>query len=128
MIPAVLRRGLLFTVSALVLAFPACDDFDPFQFATFSLRDGVVGDVYADTIRTVGSRGEVTLRIADGQLPPGVGLREHDRNGVLYGRPTRTGEFLFTVEARDEGSSWPESASGRARFVSQGFAITVTAP
>jgi len=126
--PGAAGVGLLSALAVLLVGAPACDGFDAFQFATFDLRDGTVGEVYADTIRTVGARGEVTFRLVDGQLPPGVGLREHDRNGILYGRPTREGDFLFTVEARDEGTSWSEgAASARARIVTQGFAITVTA-
>lgn len=106
--------------AALLLGLLACTALDPFQFATFSLRDGAVGQAYADTIHTAGGRGQVSMRLADGQLPPGVGLRVADRSGILYGRPTRAGDFLFTVEARDSASG-----SNPADIVTQGFAITI---
>ena len=105
-----------------LLAGLACTPFEPFQFETFTLADGRLGQVYADTIHTTGGYGTVLMRLVEGQLPPGVGLRTDDRDGVLYGQPTRTGDFQFTVEARD---SSPGSPLGPEDIITQGFAITV---
>ncbi|MFO7676325.1 MAG: hypothetical protein R6X12_08430 [bacterium] len=117
------RAVFLFLLGVVILVgFLACEGLDPFQFATFSLRDGRVGEAYADTIRTEGGRGEVAMRLVDGQLPPGVGLRVAGRDGILYGLPSRAGDFQFTVEARDSTSG--ETPRPPA-VVTQGFAITI---
>lgn len=117
-----MKRGFAFVGLVLLFLLSACSSFDPFQFTTFSLRDGTVGRAYADTIRTVGGRGQVSMRLVDGQLPPGVGLRVSDRDGILHGEPTRPGDFQFTVEARDAAGSGDDH---RAEIITHGFAITV---
>lgn len=117
-----MTRGLWTAGLLLLLGVSACDMLEPFQFATFSLRDGTVGQAYADTVRTIGGRGLVVMRLVDGQLPPGVGLRVSERDGILHGVPTRAGDFQFTVEARDAGSG---GDTGRSDIITQGFAIAV---
>ena len=110
---------LLLVITAL---FFGCDPFGPFQFTTFELRDGQVGHAYADTVRTEGGYGNVTMRVVSGQLPPGIGLRTEDRTGVLYGEPTRAGRFDFTVEAHDSSES---GTPAPADIISHGFSISV---
>jgi len=107
---------------ALALLLLACTAPVPFEFLTFSLKPAHLGQVYADTIRTAGGRGEVSMRISAGQLPPGIGLRVADTNGILYGTPTRVGDYEFTVEARD--SSLTESPVP-VELISHGFALFV---
>ena len=116
-----MTRQAWFALTAfLVLVVVTCTRPEPFQFVTFSLKNGRLGQAYADTIRTTGGSGDVTMRIVAGQLPPGVGLRVSARDGVLYGEPTRTGDFAFTVEARDS-----LSGDEPADIISQGFAVAV---
>jgi Putative Ig domain len=52
-------------------------------------------------------------KIEKGVLPPGLKLEE---DGLLHGRPERSGEFQFTVSLRD---------SGQARAVQKGFVLRV---
>ena len=115
-----LRRIAVLAVFAVIIT--GCTEYDPFQFTTFSLSNGTVGRTYADTIRTTGGYGNVSIRLVEGQLPPGIGMRQQDCDAVLYGQPSRTGEFQFTIEARDSSSS---EEPDPADIVSQGFAITV---
>jgi hypothetical protein len=110
-------------VGAVLLAVLfGCGPFEPFEFTTFNLDAGRLGQAYSDTIHTAGGHGNVSMRVTDGQLPPGVGLRLDDRHGVLYGQPSRTGDFQFTVEARDSSSS---DEPDPADIITQGFAIRV---
>lgn len=113
------RSGLAFVSLILVTA---CTEFEPFRFTTFGLSNGRVGAQYADTIRTTGGHGNVTMRVTGGQLPPGIGLRVSDRDGVLYGLPSRAGDYSFTVEARDSITSGNPKP---AEVISQGFALAV---
>ena len=112
----------LLTGVVLLAVLFGCEPFEPFEFTTFDLVAGSLGQVYSDTIRTAGGYGNVSMRVTDGQLPPGVGLRLADRHGVFYGRPSRTGDFQFTVEARDSSSG---DEPDPADIITQGFAIRV---
>ncbi|MBN2537922.1 hypothetical protein JXB37_06565 [candidate division WOR-3 bacterium] len=108
--------------AALLVFGLACTELDPFRFQTFELADGRLDQAYADTIRTTGGHGYLSMRVIGGQLPPGVGLRVEGRDGVLHGLPVRTGDFQFTVEARDSShGEMPRPAD----IITQGFAITV---
>lgn len=53
---------------------------------------------YNSVIQTnsMGASDAITFRVIDGSLPDGVVLQP---NGTLYGMPTRTGVYTFTVEA-----------------------------
>ena len=112
------RALLLAAVLACLL--PGCDELAPFQIDTTSLPDGTVGTPYSARVRTSGGRGRVTVRFLDGQLPPGVGMRQVERDGEFYGTPTRAGDFQFTVEARDSLDD-----GGPASVVTFGYAIAV---
>ena len=112
----------LLIVVVLGVALLGCDEFEPFQFTTFVLRDGRVGQAYSDTIYTEGGSGNVTMRAIEGQLPPGIGLRTWGRDGVLYGQATLAGIYQFTVEARDSSLS---EDPGPVNIISHGFAILI---
>jgi hypothetical protein len=107
---------------ALVLAMPStgCDPIGRFDIVTVSLKDGKVGQAYADTIRTKGGCEGVEVTVLSGQLPPGIALRELDDDAELYGTPTLAGQYLFTVVARDY-----QRDPGFGKTVSRGFAVTV---
>jgi hypothetical protein len=108
---------------ALLLLVGACDEWGDFDIVTTTLRDGRVGQAYADTIRTEGGHGTVTIHLVSGNLPPGVSLRQAGRNAVLNGTPTYADTFLFTVEARDSTDS-----SDVADVVAKGLALVVLPP
>lgn len=55
---------------------------------------------YEVRLRAHGGVPVLHWRLEKGALPPGVKLEE---DGLLHGRPQRTGEFQFTVSVRDGG-------------------------
>lgn len=82
-------------VALLSLALAACDACD-LAIVTDSLPDGVVDQPYFFELDE--DCGGDFWFLADGSLPPGISL---DDDGVLAGRPSRTGEFFFTVGLED---------------------------
>lgn len=83
------------SVILLSLALAACDACD-LAIMTGGLPDGVVGQPYYFELAE--DCGGDFWFLADGSLPPGISL---DDNGVLAGRPSRAGEFFFTVGLED---------------------------
>jgi len=71
---------------------------DLLTVATDTLRHGVMGAAYADTMRIVEAQAGVTWRVTNGTPPRGVTL---STAGVLSGVPEESGEFSF--DARVEG-------------------------
>ncbi|MBM3323791.1 hypothetical protein FJY69_09995 [candidate division WOR-3 bacterium] len=106
----------------MLLLLAVCGSERYLDITTNTLKDGRVGTAYADTVRTTGGRGRVTVRVISGQLPPGIGLRSQDSFAVLDGTPNVEGQYLFTVEARDRCE---DSLSGLGQVVSQGFSLTI---
>lgn len=88
---------------------------DLLQIANTSLRAGVVGAAYADTLRIVAPPGAVTWSVVSGTLPPGITLAA--TTGVLSGIPAQDGAFPLTVRG---------DAASRSGFGT--FTITVTEP
>ena len=66
---------------------------------TEKLPMGAIGAPYRQIIEAVGFTGTISWRIAEGDLPPGMLLKE---DGVLLGFPEQEGEWRFTVLARGE--------------------------
>ncbi len=64
---------------------------DP-RISTGSIPDGCVGDYYIFALQ--GDCGENDWIVTGGDLPPGIEL---SNPGVLSGRPTLEGTYLFTV-------------------------------
>lgn len=54
---------------------------------------------YDETITAIGGLWDFAFAIVSGALPSGLELHE---NGTLAGAPTETGDFSFTLEARNE--------------------------
>jgi hypothetical protein len=85
---------------------------EPPGFASSTLRDGVVGTAYSDTLQPTGGRAPFTFRVSSGALPAGLQLS----GDAITGTPTTPGTASFTVEIRD--------ANGRVG--TQGFSLRVT--
>jgi hypothetical protein len=66
----------------------------PLELAPATLPTAVEGQVY-DAALDAGIGGTLQWRIADGELPAGLGLGRS--TGTLSGTPTESGEFVFTV-------------------------------
>ena len=63
-----------------------------------SLTEAKVGEQYVGTVATANSinAGGVSYKLVDGALPEGMAI---DGNGMIYGTPTKAGEYIFTVSA-----------------------------
>lgn len=62
---------------------------------TVTLREGTVGEAYADTLRALGAGPAANWGVASGALPAGLTLLS---SGVLSGTPTTAGTSDFTVQ------------------------------
>ena len=109
---ATLAARLAVTVTLLSLALVACDPCD-LAIETGSLPGGVVGQPYYFELAE--DCGGDFWFLADGSLPPGISL---DDDGVLAGRPSRAGEFFFTVGLEDF----------YGHQVVKGFSLTIREP
>ena len=68
---------------------------DP-MITTRSVVDGVKFVPYSSVIQTNSLHGGMAFSLTDGALPDGLTLKS---NGEIYGIPTKTGEYRFTVKA-----------------------------
>jgi hypothetical protein len=66
---------------------------------TESLPDGVLGDLYSETLKAVGGNQPYRWEIVSGSLPQGLAMSEA---GVIQGEPTTPGESNFTVRLIDQ--------------------------
>lgn len=66
--------------------------------STASLPDASLGVAYSASVSTVGGLGAITLSLASGALPAGLGLAA---DGVVSGIPTQADVSAFTVLATD---------------------------
>lgn len=79
-----------------------------------TLKPGVIGQPYADTLTATGGGATKSWRLMSGALPPGVAL---STNGVVAGTPGATGNFTATLRV---------SSGGRRR--EQVFSLAVVTP
>ncbi|MDL2221291.1 Ig domain-containing protein [Parabacteroides sp. OttesenSCG-928-N08] len=64
---------------------------------TQSLPDGELFASYNAMLQGTGKdMDKFTWKVVDGKLPDGLSLNAH--NGVIYGKPTKTGTFSFTIQ------------------------------
>jgi sugar lactone lactonase YvrE len=73
---------------------------DVLSIATASLRAGIMGAVYADTLR-LQDGAPAAWSVASGALPAGLTL--NTTTGVLTGIPAGSGAFVFTIRAQADG-------------------------
>ena len=74
----------------------------PLSITTPSLPSGSIGQVYDQTIQTVGGVGALNFTISQGSLPAGLTLSQ--TTGVISGTPTLpVGTSSFTVRVQDSG-------------------------
>ncbi len=75
----------------------------PFDVPTTSIAAAVVGTPYSQPLTAVGGEPPYQWSVVSGSLPPGISLSS---NGVLAGTPTSSGQYAFSVQARDlEGAT-----------------------
>lgn len=70
----------------------------PLTFSETDAPDGKLGTPYTFALSAKGGRGDYTFEIAEGELPPGLGLSD---DGVLSGMPSAAGDYpdiTITVE------------------------------
>jgi hypothetical protein len=74
---------------------------DLLLFATDSIRRGVMGGEYGDTLRVEGITTGLTWSITSGALPPGISLNA--TTGALSGIPQTSGTYTFSARAEGLG-------------------------
>jgi putative Ig domain-containing protein len=75
---------------------------------------------YSAQLHAHGGAPPYQWKLESGDLPPGLKLEE---DGTLHGTPTRTGEFRFTISARD--GSRPQQAVQREYTLNVAGAISM---
>ena len=89
----------------------------PLAIAALGTTTVVQGQQYNCFLSATGGTGGLTWSLASGTLPTGVHLYS---NGQLYGYPTSSGTFTFTVRVTDSGFPVPLTAT-------RASTVTVTA-
>lgn len=80
----------------------------PLSIVTDLLEDGTVGTAYSLRLTADGGAPDYTWSVVSGYLPDGLTL--NSTTGEISGTPAVTGEFHFTVQARDNASATAEKA------------------
>ena len=80
----------------------------PFAITTGGIAAAIQGQRYDMSFATTGGVGAVTWSVSTGSLPLGLSL---DPSGQLYGEPTVSGSYPFTIEARDSATPVPNVAT-----------------
>lgn len=87
---------------------------DLLRIVNATLRDGVAGGDYADTLRLLSAPGAATWSLYSGVLPPGLALAA---DGRLTGIPSQAGAFPFAVRVDAAGQLGVRS-----------YTVSITAP
>lgn len=97
------RRLLAFVVVATLVACTSELDTlgEPLRIVGATLPNAVLREPYEESIHVVGGLRPYDVRLARGELPPGLSLQA----GVLRGSPEEVGDYTFTLEASDANLS-----------------------
>ena len=112
-----MRTGFVVAIALLVVSaavMPGCSGTA--EILTTKLPDGTLNVAYDFQIEAKGAGDDWSL--AQGSLPPGIGLNSHGR---LSGTPTKTGAFSFTVQV----VKFTYGTTDPSRSASQGLTLTV---
>lgn len=74
----------------------------PIVLSPAMLANATLGTSYSQTITASGGTAPYTFAVTSGALPPGLTLAT---NGILSGKPTGTGSFMFTITATDHAGA-----------------------
>src|SRR5271157_245600 len=98
----------------------------PVSISTSSLPDGAIGVAYSQGVTAVGGYGLNTYAFAltQGTLPPGLGL--NTSSGVIFGTPTTTGLFNFTMQVTSQLSGSSALAASAALSINIPPPLTIT--
>jgi len=80
-----------------------------------TLPSGALGASYSATMAVAGGQPPFTFALASGQLPPGLSL--NTSTGEISGKPSQSGTFTFSLQARDAAGAQTQST----------FTITIAA-
>ena len=80
----------------------------PLEISAAALPGGTDDEYYDSGLEATGGIGPYTWSLESGSLPSGVSL---DQYGSVYGTPTTSGVFSFTVEVTDAAAPTPDVAT-----------------
>jgi hypothetical protein len=109
--PDVAAKGLSITVAPGALL----------QIEQSTLPSGTEGSAYSSTVSASGGVGEYTWSVTSGTLPSGLTLESPfgSTTAFLYGTPTQSGVFNFSIAATDSATPTPDVST-------QAFSLTVS--
>jgi hypothetical protein len=105
------------------LSVTILNDIDPLRvLSSGDLIDGQTGVQYSQQLFFAGGKPPAQWNLASGSLPAGLTL---NAAGLISGRPTQTGTFVFTAQVTDSEQQTATSAQLRIRIV-QGPLIIIS--
>jgi hypothetical protein len=94
----------------------------PLSITTASLPNGLATTAYSQTLASSGGTPGYSWSLTTGALPTGLSLNS---SGNIFGTPTTTGTFNFTVKTTDATSPTPQTAT-QALSITIGAALSIT--
>jgi len=91
--------------------------------STSSLPDGIAGANYAASLSATGGAGAYNWSVTSGALPSGLSLSP---SGSISGAPTTSGNYSFTVQVNDGGSS--TASRTLSIYIAQSTSSSTTTP
>ena len=83
----------------------------PLQIDTTALNAGTAGTYYDSSLSATGGNGTYSWSVTSGSLPAGLELEASGSYVYIYGTPTVSGTFPFTVQVTDSASPTPDVAT-----------------
>src|SRR5450759_1933321 len=94
----------------------------PLSITTASLPNGLATTAYSQTLAASGGTPGYTWSVTTGTIPTGLTLNS---SGNIFGTPTTTGTFNFTVKATDATSPIAQTAT-QSLSITIGAALSIT--
>jgi hypothetical protein len=111
------------TVAVASLTLQVLPDAEPLRIiSSGDLTQGRTGIDYNHQLLFAGGTAPRLWTLVSGSLPPGLNLDQE--SGLIFGRPTQTGSFTFTVQLRDAQPTTVTSDPLRINVIAGPLSIT----